>query len=85
MDVHKKTISWYPKIGDKPYVPAAPVRIECTSNGFDTTERSDLGVGQGLVFHTRTDSRIEIKLEKPDDGPRRPNRVRTGFRKLQLA
>ena len=75
----------YPIIGDKPYVPPAPVRIECTANGFDIKGRLDLGVGQGLVFNARTDSRIEIKFEKPDDGPRRPNRGRTGFQKVQLA
>ncbi len=75
----------YPKIGDKPYVPPAPVRIECTAKGFDTKGRIELGVGQGLVFQARVDSRIEIKLEKPDDGPARPDRGRTGYRKLQTA
>ncbi len=75
----------YPKVGDKPYVPPAPVRIECTANGFDTKGKLELGVGQGLVFHARTDSRIEIKLEKADDGPARTDRGRSGFRKHQLA
>lgn len=73
----------YPKISDKPYVPPAPVRIECTANGFDTKGRIELGVGQGLVFNARSDSRIEIKLEKPDDGPPRADRGRKGYRKLQ--
>ena len=75
----------YPKIGDKRYTPPAPVRIECNANGFDTKGRVELGVGQGLVFNARADSRIEIKLEKPDDGPPRADRGRTGYRKLQLA
>jgi hypothetical protein len=74
----------YPTIRDKPYVPPAPVRIECTAAGFDTTGRIDLGVGQGLLFHARADTRIAITLERPDDGPARPNRGRTGFHKLQL-
>lgn len=75
----------YPKIGEKPYVPGAPVRIECTANGFETKGRIMLGVGQGMVFHARAETRIEIKLEKPDDGPPRENRGRTGYRRLQLA
>lgn len=80
-----EAIVHYPKIGDKPYVPPAPIRIECNANGFDTKKRIELGVGQGLVFNARADSRIEIKLEKPDDGPPRADRSRTGYRKLQLA
>jgi hypothetical protein len=80
-----KVVVHYPKVGDKPYVPPPPVRIECTATGFDANGRLELGVGQGLIFHIRTDSRIEIKLEKPDDGPPRPDRGRTGYRKLQLA
>jgi hypothetical protein len=75
----------YPKVGNKPYIPPLPVRIECTAGGFDTEGRINLGVGQGLIFHARTDSRIEIKLEKPDDGPPRTDRGRTGYRKLQSA
>jgi hypothetical protein len=75
----------YPKISDKPYVPGPPVRIDCTANGLDTKGPIEIGVGQGLVFHARSDARIEIKLEKPDDGPPRTDRGRTGFRKLQLA
>jgi hypothetical protein len=74
----------YPKVGDKPYVPPPPVRIECTAGGFDTEGRIEVGVGQGLIFHARTDSRIEIKLDKPDDGPARTDRGRAGYRK-QLA
>jgi len=80
-----KVVVHYPKVGDKPYIPPPPVRIECTATGFDPKERLELGVGQGLIFHVRTDSRIEIKLEKPDDGPPRSNRGRKGYRKLQLA
>jgi hypothetical protein len=80
-----KVVVHYPKVGDKPYVPPPPVRIECTATGFDAKGRLELGVGQGLIFHVRTDSRIEIKLEKPDDGPPRSDRGRTGYRKLQLA
>ena len=74
----------YPKVGREPYVPPPPIRIECTANGFDAKGRIELGVGQGLVFHVRVDSRIEIKLEKPDDGPPKTDRGRTGYRKLQL-
>ena len=74
----------YPKVGDKPYVPPPPARIECTAKGFDGKGRVELGVGQGLAFHARADSRITIKLEKPDDGPPRPDRARKGYRKLQI-
>jgi hypothetical protein len=76
-------VKYPPPPGDKPYVPAAPVRFECTSSGFEHKGRIELGVGQGMVFTARVDSRIEIKLEKPDDGSPRPDRGRTGFRKLQ--
>ena len=75
----------YPKIGDKAYEVPAPLRIDCTAKGFDHQGRIDLGVGQGMIFRASATSRIEIRLEKPDDGPPRENRGRTGFRKLQLA
>jgi hypothetical protein len=73
----------YPVIGEKPYVPGEPVRIECTAHGFEPKGKIELGVGQGLLFQARADSRIEIKLEKPDDGPPRPDRGRTGLQKPQ--
>ncbi len=74
----------YPRVGEKPYVPPAPVRIECNAKGFEYQGRIELGVGQGLVFQARVPSRIEIRLEKPDDGPPREDRGRTDLRKLKL-
>lgn len=71
----------YPKKGDKPYQPPAPVRIECTAKGFDCQGRIELGVGQGMIFQARVPSRIEIRLEKPDDGPPRKDRGSAGPRK----
>jgi hypothetical protein len=60
------------------------VRIECTGTGFEHEGRLRLGVGQGLIFQARAASRIQINLEKPDDGPPRADRGRTGFRKLEV-
>jgi hypothetical protein len=71
----------YPRVGDKAYVPAAPVRVECTAKGLEHPGRLELGVGQGLIFHAQVPARIEIRLEKVDDGPERTVRKRSGYRK----
>jgi hypothetical protein len=76
-------VKYPPPPGKTPYVPGPPVRIDCTANGFEPKGRIELGVGQGMAFTARVNSRIQIKLEKPDDGPPRPDRGRTGFQKLQ--
>ena len=76
-------VKYPPPPGEKPYVPGPPVRIESTANGFEPKGRIEVGAGQGMAFTARADSRIQIKLEKPDDGPPNPNRGRTGFQKLQ--
>lgn len=75
------TVKYPPPPGEKPYIPAAPVRIECTAKGFAPNGRIELGVGQGIVFTARVDSRIKIELEKPDDGPARADRGRAGFQR----
>jgi len=71
----------YPRVGEKAYVPAAPLRVECTANGLEHPGRLELGVGQGLIFHAQVPARIEIRLETPDDGPERPLKKRSGYRK----
>ena len=66
----------YPTIEKQPYVPPAPVRIDCTAKNFEHAGIINLGVGQGMIFQARTPSRIEIKLENADDGPPRPDRAK---------
>lgn len=58
----------YPKIGDKAYVPPNPVRVVCGTGSFEPA-KLQIQPGQGVIFEAKSPSRIEIKLEKPDDGP----------------
>lgn len=58
----------YPTVGDEPYRPPGPVAVECTEQGFSTSE-IDLMPAQGIIFRIHTASRIQIDLEEPDDGP----------------
>jgi len=60
----------YPKVGKTPYRPADPLQVEATKDGFGEPTFT-LGPGQGMVFRFRTESRIQIDLVEPDDGPKR--------------
>ena len=58
----------YPKPGDGPCQPPAPVRVVCGAKSFEPA-RLHTDPGQGVIFECRAPSRIQIRLEKPDDGP----------------
>jgi len=59
----------YPKRGERRYRPPAPVRVVCHKKSFET-DMLQIDPGQGVIFEGREYSRIQIKLEKPDDGPK---------------
>jgi len=65
----------YPKPAGKRYQPAPPVRVVCNQKSFEPNQlKTD--PGQGVIFECRAYSRIQIKLEKPDDGAKASERVR---------
>ncbi len=66
---HAEATVAYPIIGKTAYRPPAPVRVQCTRDGFDL-KRIELQPGQGLIFDCKAPSRIKIELVKPDDGSR---------------
>lgn len=66
-------VSYPPERGKSAYRPPAPARVDATSDAFHP-KRIDLMPAQGLIFECKDPSRIEIKLEKPDDGPGRKRR-----------
>lgn len=59
----------YPKAGEKRYQPPAPMRIVCSEKSFEPSH-VQVGPGQGVIFEARVRSRIVLKLERPDDGPK---------------
>jgi hypothetical protein len=59
----------YPKRGEKRYRPPEPVRVICQQKSFEPA-RVQIDPGQGVIFESRAYSRIQITLEKPDDGPK---------------
>ncbi len=67
----------YPVIGDKPYRPPAPYRVQCDHGGFHP-QTINLSPAQGIAFQVQTPARIKIELIRPDDGPadRGPRTVR---------
>lgn len=74
----------YPKVGEKGHVTPNPVRVVCGTGSFEPT-KLQVQPGQGIIFEAKAPSRIEIKLEKPDDGPRGSQTPsRAGSRKLTL-
>lgn len=74
----------YPEIGKAPYRPPGPVRVQVTQEYFEPG-RVELKPGQGLVFECKTESRIKIELERPDDGPDYPRQAATrGWKKNVL-
>lgn len=58
----------YPKRGERRYQPPPPVRVVCGQKSFEPA-RLQTDPGQGVIFECRAPSRIQITLEKPDDGP----------------
>ena len=73
----------YPEIGRVLRQPLEPVSIIATAKAFEPGH-VQLKPTQGLVFSFKTISRIEIKLEKPDDGPEKARRPRL-LRRRRLA
>jgi len=65
----------YPKRGERRYQPPAPLRVVCSGKSFEPS-RLKTDPGQGVIFECRAPSRIQIKLEKPDDGPKATEPVR---------
>jgi hypothetical protein len=59
----------YPKRGEKRYRPPAPVRVVCSQKAIDPN-KLQVDPGQGVIFESRGPSRVVIKLEKADDGPK---------------
>lgn len=58
----------YPEMGETPYRPPAPVRVQVRARGFEPA-RINLKPAQGLVFDIKSSARIVIELVQPDDGP----------------
>ncbi len=60
----------YPVMGDKPYRPPEPARVQCTSSGFSPAEIT-LEPFQSLVFEFQAPSRVVVDLveaiDKPDE------------------
>ena len=75
----------YPQPGERPYVPPPPVRVICGPNSLEPA-RLQIQPGQAVIFEARTATRIVIRLERPDDGPRagqpapRPGLQRTALK-----
>jgi len=59
----------YPKRTSKRYQPPPPVRVVCGQKSFDPN-KLQVDPGQGVIFESQGLSRVVIKLEKPDDGPK---------------
>jgi hypothetical protein len=66
--VEGQIIVTYPVVGDAPYRPPSPLAVECTADGFSENPIT-LSPAQGIIFHFSTESRIQIELVEPDDGP----------------
>jgi hypothetical protein len=58
----------YPEVGKTPYRPPAPLEIQCTTEGFGARTFT-ISPAQGIVFRLATESRIQLELVEPDDGP----------------
>jgi|tagenome__1003787_1003787.scaffolds.fasta_scaffold20848882_2 hypothetical protein len=63
----------YPKVGKTPYRPPEPLEIDCGAKGFGASTFT-ISPAQGIIFRLSTESRIQLELVEPDDGPkeRRP-------------
>jgi hypothetical protein len=71
----------YPKVGKTPYRPPEPLEITCGPKGFGASKFT-ISPAQGIIFRLATESRIQLELVEPDDGPkaRRP-RPKASFRR----
>jgi hypothetical protein len=69
-DTEARLVVTYPKVGNKPYRPAAPVTVRCGEASIEPSEIT-LGPLQGLVVQIGAPARIVIDLVEPDDGPDR--------------
>ena len=71
----------YPKVGKTPYRPPEPLEIDCGAKGFGASKFT-ISPAQGIIFRLSTESRIQLELVEPDDGPkeRRP-RPKASLRK----
>jgi hypothetical protein len=58
----------YPTVGSTPYRPPAPLEVRCTPEGFGAS-RFTISPAQGIIFRLATESRIQLELVEPDDGP----------------
>jgi len=58
----------YPEVGDAPYRPPPPLQIEVSQDGF-SEQRFPVSPAQGVIFRFHTESRIQIELVEPDEGP----------------
>lgn len=67
-DAKGEIVVAYPKVGKVPYRPPNPVSIECTEKAF-SPDKIKIEPAQGQVYLFKTQSRINITLIKPDDGP----------------
>jgi hypothetical protein len=77
-------VAYPPPVGDKPYRPPSPLRVESGPEGFHPP-RVSVQPGQGVLFSAKCPTRIAIELVKPDDGPNpaRPT-ARAGWNKQAL-
>jgi hypothetical protein len=58
----------YPQVGDTPYRPPDPLEIQCGEQGFEASTFT-ISPAQGIVFRFAVESRIQLELVEPDDGP----------------
>lgn len=65
---HGEIVVSYPQKGEKRYRPPNPLRVVAGPQALEPG-RLQTQPGQGIIFEVQGPWRIEIKLEKPDDGP----------------
>jgi hypothetical protein len=79
-DTKAEIVVSYPQVGKTPYRPPEPLQVEVTKEGFGQSS-FPLSPGQGIVFRFATESRIQIELVEPDDGPSAPRGPAARFSK----
>lgn len=78
--IGKIKVNYPPKPGPKPYSPAPPESVSITEGGFQPAEVTT-GPAQGIVFTMqRPTASVDIRLVKPDDGPRKDGETRDKVR-----
>jgi hypothetical protein len=58
----------YPQVGPTPFRPPGPASVECQADGFNT-ETVTITPLQSVIFGISSETRIQIELAEPDDGP----------------